>query len=67
MQRILKEIQDGTYARAWVEENKAGRPWFTKRRAEERAHLLEKVGRELRAKMPFLDPIEAPDQSATRA
>jgi ketol-acid reductoisomerase len=66
MKRILKEIQDGTYASAWVEENKAGRPWFTRRRAEERAHLLERVGRDLRARMPFLDPVEAPDQTANQ-
>ena len=64
MRKILREIQDGSYARAWLEENRAGRPWFRKRRAEERAHPLERVGRELRARMPFLDPVEAPDTAA---
>jgi ketol-acid reductoisomerase len=65
MKKILKEIQDGSYARAWVEENRAGRPWFERRRSEERAQLLERVGRDLRARMPFLDPVEAPDQAGT--
>jgi ketol-acid reductoisomerase len=58
MKKILKEIQDGSYAKAWVEENKAGRPWFEARRAEELEHPLEKVGRDLRARMPFLDPVD---------
>ena len=58
MKKILKEIQDGTYAKAWVEENRTGRAWFDRRREEERSHPLEKVGRDLRARMPFLDPVD---------
>jgi ketol-acid reductoisomerase len=58
MKKILQEIQDGSYAKAWIEENKAGRPWFEQRRKEERDQLLERVGRELRAHMPFLHPVE---------
>ena len=58
MKKILKEIQDGSYAKAWVEENRSGREWFEARRAEGRDQLLERVGRDLRAKMPFLDPVD---------
>ncbi|GAB4527338.1 MAG: ketol-acid reductoisomerase [Anaerolineae bacterium] len=52
---ILTEIQDGTYARKWIEENQKGRPWFNQRRQQEREHLIEQVGKKLRAMMPFLN------------
>jgi ketol-acid reductoisomerase len=55
MAGILAEIQDGTYARNWIQENKDGRPWFNDRRTQEHSHLIEEVGKELRAMMPFLD------------
>ena len=57
MAEILKDIQDGTYAKNWIEENENGRPWFNAKRLEEQDHLIEKVGAELRDMMPFLDPI----------
>jgi ketol-acid reductoisomerase len=57
MHQMLSEIRDGTYAARWVEENEKGRPWFNAKRAEEREHAIEKVGAELRAMMPFLDPV----------
>ena len=60
MKRILEEIQDGRYAKAWIEENRSGRPWFEAQRATEHEHPIEQVGRELRRMMPFLDPVEAP-------
>ena len=56
--RMLAEIQDGTYARKWIEENEKGRPWFNARRREEQEHLIEKVGAELRQMMPFLKPVQ---------
>lgn len=57
MHQMLTEIQDGTYAKKWIEENEKGRPWFNAKREEERNHPIEKVGAELRALMPFLDPV----------
>ncbi|MBI5958344.1 MAG: ketol-acid reductoisomerase [Chloroflexi bacterium] len=60
MKKILDEIQDGTYARNWIAENQAGRPWFNQRRKEEQSLLVEKVGEELRAMMPFLNAKKAP-------
>jgi ketol-acid reductoisomerase len=57
MHQMLTEIQDGTYAKKWIEENEKGRPWFDAKRQEERNHPIEKVGAELRALMPFLDPV----------
>jgi ketol-acid reductoisomerase len=58
MRRILKEIQDGSYAEAWIQENRTGRAWFEAQRQEGRESLLESVGRDLRAKMPFLNPVD---------
>jgi len=58
MKRILAEIQDGAYAKAWIAENEAGRPKFDARRRAERTQKLEEVGTKLRAMMPFLDAVE---------
>lgn len=55
MKKILDEIQSGTFARDWILENQAGRPMFQATRNRERAHLVEQVGKKLRAMMPFLD------------
>ena len=57
MSQILKEIQDGTYAQGWIDENKAGRPWFNEKRRQEQDHMIERVGADLRDLMPFIDPV----------
>ncbi|MGH2592791.1 MAG: ketol-acid reductoisomerase [Anaerolineae bacterium] len=57
MKRMLNEIQDGAYARKWIAENEAGRPWFNEMRRREQEQPIEKVGAELRAMMPFLNPV----------
>jgi ketol-acid reductoisomerase len=57
MRLILKEIQDGTYARRWIAENEHGRPWFNAIRKSEQSQRLEEVGVRLRAMMPFLNPV----------
>jgi ketol-acid reductoisomerase len=59
MRRMLREITDGTYARQWIAENEAGRPWFSATRAREQEHPIEQVGARLRAMMPFVHPIVA--------
>jgi ketol-acid reductoisomerase len=57
MRKMLAEIQDGTYARKWIGENAAGRPWFNATRRAEREQQIEEVGARLRAMMPFLKPV----------
>ena len=57
MKQILAEIQDGTYANKWIEEDKAGRPSFLATRKKEQEHQIEEVGSRLRAMMPFLDSV----------
>jgi ketol-acid reductoisomerase len=57
MRQMLKEIQDGTYARNWIAEDRSGRPSFNATRQRERDHQIEQVGAALRAMMPFLKPV----------
>jgi len=54
MRRMLREIQDGSYARSWILENMAGRPFFNTMRRREQEHPIEQVGKKLRAMMPWL-------------
>jgi len=68
MKKMLEEIQNGTYAKKWIAENEAGRPWFNATRRTEREALIEKVGEQLRAMMPFLDAVTVtPEGEVKRA
>jgi ketol-acid reductoisomerase len=55
MKAVLKDIQDGTFAKGWILENQVGRPQFNAINARENEHQLEKVGSELRSMMPFVN------------
>ena len=55
MAGVLQRIQDGEFARKWIDENRQGRPNFNARRQREHDLLIEKVGADLRQMMPFLD------------
>ena len=54
MRRILTEVQDGSFAQEWVAESRSGRADFLRLEAEGHEHLVEKVGAELRAMMPWI-------------
>jgi ketol-acid reductoisomerase len=54
MQKVLEEIQDGTFARNWILENKANLPFFLARRRQSHEHQVEKVGDSLREMMAWL-------------
>jgi ketol-acid reductoisomerase len=56
MKRILGEIQDGTFAREWIAENRAGQEHFKKMRADQAASQVETTGKELRAQMDWINP-----------
>ena len=60
MRRLLQEVQDGSFARLWILENMAGRPSFNTMQQREREHLIEQVGRKLRAMMPWQNPKTVP-------
>jgi ketol-acid reductoisomerase len=56
MKQVLKEIQDGTFAERWIDENERGRENFLRMRKEHAEHELETVGANLRGMMPWLQP-----------
>ena len=55
MKKVLSEIQDGTFASAWIAENNNGRAHFNATRRLEAEHPLEKVGEELRKMYSWSD------------
>jgi len=56
MRQILKEIQDGDFAREWIAENRAGQENFKRMRAEQADTEVEHVGQELRSHMDWIKP-----------
>jgi ketol-acid reductoisomerase len=55
MKQILADIQSGDFAREWIAENRAGGENFSRLREEGADHQVERVGKDLRAKMPWID------------
>ena len=54
MKKILKEIQDGSFAKEFILENQANRPVFNARLKQDANHMIETVGEKLRSMMPFV-------------
>ena len=57
MKDVLGDIQSGAFANRWIAVQEAGGAEFQELRARDRDHQIEKVGAELRAQMPFLNPV----------
>ena len=55
MRRILKEIQNGEFAREWILENQAGRPTYNALHKSGSEHPIERIGAELRDMMSWLE------------
>ncbi len=55
MRKILREIQDGKFARQWISENAGGRRKYDKLMRADLTHSIEKVGARLRSRMPWLE------------
>ena len=55
MKAVLKDIQDGTFARNWIAENENGMPEFKRLMQADLDHPIEKVGTDLRARMDWLE------------
>ncbi|GCE06425.1 ketol-acid reductoisomerase [Dictyobacter aurantiacus] len=66
MRQILREIQNGTFAKNFILENQAGRPGFQAMRRAHAAHQIEKVGHELRAMMPWLNSKQSEKAESTK-
>jgi ketol-acid reductoisomerase len=54
MKKILEDIQNGSFAKEWIDENKAGRPVYNAIKKNESEHLIEKVGVKLRKMMTWI-------------
>ncbi len=54
MKQVLTEIQDGTFAAEWIQENEIGRPRYRELREVGKKHPIEEIGTKLRAMMPFV-------------
>ena len=57
MKKVLEEIQNGTFAKRWIDENETGRKWFNETRKRETEGQIETVGTKLRSMMPFIEPV----------
>jgi ketol-acid reductoisomerase len=55
MRKILKEIQDGEFAKEWILENKANCATFLAKRRRNQTSTVETVGKELRSMMSWID------------
>jgi ketol-acid reductoisomerase len=55
IKKILKKIQDGTFARNWIKENETGLKYLKKNRKKEKEHGIEKVEISMRKKIPWGD------------
>lgn len=58
MKKILDEVQSGHFAREWMKENQAGKPTVKAMRRKTKEHQVEKVGKELRKMMSWLEKPE---------
>jgi ketol-acid reductoisomerase len=65
MKKILDEIRSGKFADEWIAENDSGRKKFQALRDADRDHPVEKVGRELRAMMPWISAGKANPQDVS--
>jgi ketol-acid reductoisomerase len=54
MKQVLKEVQDGTFAKQWIEENRTGQKNYKRLMQEDLDQGIEKVGQELRSRMSWL-------------
>ncbi len=62
MKKILKEIQDGSFAKEWMEECRQGKPNFKKLYAADKNHPIEVVGRQLRKMFSWMEAKETPEE-----
>ena len=65
MKAVLREIQDGTFAREWIAEHAAGLPNYRAHKRSDLEHPIEKVGATLRARMSWLNEAGASKPQAT--
>jgi ketol-acid reductoisomerase len=65
MEEVLAGVQDGTFAREWINENQAGRPAYGQRRHAEKNHEIEAVGEDLRGLFAWGETDDADEDETT--
>lgn len=60
MKEALERIQSGQFAKTFRDDYETGFKWFKEQRQKDHDHPVEKVGKELRQMMPWLDPVDTP-------
>ena len=63
MKQALKEIQNGNYAKQFIQEGATGYPMMTAMRRNNAAHPIEQTGAKLREMMPWIDKIIDQDKN----
>jgi len=58
MKDVLTDIQDGTFARNWIADYKQGGKEFRRMESENLGHIIEGVGKDLRAQMSWINKSE---------
>ncbi|MDX1618334.1 MAG: ketol-acid reductoisomerase, partial [Balneolaceae bacterium] len=64
MEKLLKAVRDGSFAKEWIKENKKGTPNLKKLRKELGDHQIEKTGKQLRSMMDWIDKQNEDEQVA---
>ncbi|MDZ4838161.1 MAG: ketol-acid reductoisomerase [Candidatus Melainabacteria bacterium] len=67
IKEVLEEVRNGTFAKEWIAENKAGKPNYNRLLEKDLNHPIEKVGRELRANMAWLNKSACADKGAQKS
>ena len=67
MKEVLNDIQSGAFAERFIADQNGGRKEFENFRKQARAHPIEVIGAQLRAAMPFLDPVKVVNGAVVKA
>ena len=67
MKEVLNDIQSGAFAERFIADQNSGRKEFENFRKQDRVHPIEVIGAQLRAAMPFLDPVKVVNGAVVKA
>ena len=67
MRRLLADIRNGSFAKEWIAETRAGAPKFAELRRAAKQHPIEQVGAQLRAMMPWTEEGKRADTKPGRS
>jgi ketol-acid reductoisomerase len=67
MKEVLNDIQSGAFAERFIADQNSSRKEFENFRKQDRAHPIEIIGAQLRAAMPFLDPVKVVNGAVVKA